>query len=78
MRIGYNLKNIAKTLGLKQNLTLYVARHSWATVARDNNISLSIISEALGHDSELTTQIYLQSIQTAEVDKANACILEKL
>ena len=78
MRIGYNLKNIAKTLGLKENLTLYVARHSWATVARDNNISVSIISEALGHDSELTTQIYLQSIQTSEVDKANACILGKL
>lgn len=78
MRIGYNLKAIAKTLGLKENLTLYVARHSWATIARDSNVPVSVISEALGHDSELTTQIYLQSIQTSEVDKANASILEQL
>lgn len=78
MRIGYNLKAIAKTLGLKENLTLYVARHSWATIARDSNVPVSVISEALGHDSELTTQIYLQSIQTSEVDKANASILRQL
>lgn len=78
MRIGYNLKAIAKTLGLKENLTLYVARHSWATIARDSNVPVSVISEALGHDSELTTQIYLQSIQTSEVDKANASILGQL
>lgn len=78
MRIGYNLKGIAKTLGLKENLTLYVARHSWATIARDSNVPVSVISEALGHDSELTTQIYLQSIQTSEVDKANASILGQL
>lgn len=78
MRIGYNLKGIAKTLGLKENLTLYVARHSWATIARDSNVPVSVISEALGHDSELTTQIYLQSIRTSEVDKANASILGQL
>lgn len=78
MRIGYHLKNMAKTLGLKENLTLYVARHSWASIARDCNIPISVISEALGHDSERTTQIYLQSIQTSEVDKANASILGKL
>ena len=78
MRIGYNLKNIAKTLGLKDNLTLYVARHSWATAARDSNVPVSVISEALGHDSELTTQIYLHSIKTSEVDKANALILRNL
>lgn len=78
MRISYNLKSIAKTLGLDENLTLYVARHSWATIARDSNVPISVISEALGHDSELTTQIYLQSIQTSEVDKANANILGQL
>ena len=78
MRIGYNLKGIAKTLGLKENLTLYVARHSWATIARDSHVPVSVISEALGHDSELTTQIYLQSIRTSEVDKANASILGQL
>ena len=74
-RIAYNLKNIAKNVGLQGSLTLYVARHSWATIARDNDISVSVISEGLGHDSIATTQIYLDSIQTAEVDKANASII---
>jgi len=38
---------------------LYIARHSWATIARGKDVPLSVISEGLGHDSETTTQIYL-------------------
>ena len=78
MRIGYHLKRIACKLGLTENLTLYVARHSWASIARDSCVPMSVISEALGHDSEQTTRIYLQSIQASEVDKANAQILRKI
>lgn len=44
-------------------------------MARDSNIPVSVISEALGHSSETTTQIYLRSIRTSEVDDANARIL---
>ena len=77
-RIAYHLKNLAKSIGLQGSLTLYVARHSWATIARDNNISIAIICEGLGHDSIATTQIYLGSILTAEVDKANASIIRLL
>ena len=75
VRIAYHLKKLGAKLGIKGNLTLYVARHSWATAARDNNISISVISEALGHHSVTTTQIYLRSIQSSEVDDANAKIL---
>ena len=74
-RISYHLRKIARAIGLPCPLTLYVARHSWATIARDRQIPLSVISEALGHDSEQTTRIYLQSISSPEVDKANASIL---
>lgn len=77
-RIAYHLKNLAKAIGIQDSLTLYVARHSWATIARDNNIPIAVISEGLGHDSIATTQIYLGSIQTAEVDKANASIIRLL
>ncbi|WP_410528719.1 tyrosine-type recombinase/integrase [Segatella copri] len=65
-------------LAFKGKLTLYVARHSWATMARDNHISISVISEALGHHSETTTQIYLNSIKSSEVDDAIAQILAAL
>ena len=74
-RITYHLKKLGAMLNVKGKLTLYVARHSWATAARDNNIAVSVISEALGHNSEATTQIYLRSIQSSEVDAANAKIL---
>lgn len=57
---------------------LYIARHSWATAAKDNNISVSIISRAMGHDSESTTQIYLASILTDKIDNANSDILNGL
>ena len=77
-RISYHLRKFGATIGIKGKLTLYVARHSWATTARDNHISISVISEALGHHSETTTQIYLRSIKSSEVDDANAKILAAL
>lgn len=77
-RISYHLRKLGAKIGVKGKLTLYVARHSWATAARDNHISISVISEALGHHSEITTQIYLRSIKSSEVDDANARILAVL
>ena len=77
-RISYHLRKLGDKIGIKSKLTLYVARHSWATTARGNDISMSVISEALGHHSETTTQIYLNSIKSSEVDDANAQILAAL
>ncbi len=59
-------------------LTHYVARHSWASAARSKNIPISVISEGMGHDSETTTRIYLASLDTATIDKANRLILNSL
>lgn len=72
------LKRIAEKVGVSIPLTLYVARHSWASVAKAKGIPLSVISEGMGHDSEATTQIYLASLETSVVDKANSIILKSL
>lgn len=74
------LKDIARLAGLSLSLPLsmYYTRHSWATIARGKAVPLAVISEALGHDPETTTQIYLDSIKSGEVDKANRMILEGL
>lgn len=81
-RVGYNinhaLKRVAAKVGIAMNLTLYVARHSWASAAKAKGIPLSVISEGMGHDSETTTQIYLASLDTSVVDKANSLILKSL
>ena len=76
--INRKLKEIGKMVGVQVPLTMYVARHSWASVAKNKNVPISVISEGMGHDSEMTTQIYLASLDTAVVDKANKMILKSL
>ena len=76
--INHNLKSIAGMVGVNIPLTLYVARHSWASIAKAKGIPISVISEGMGHDSETTTQIYLASLETSVVDKANSLILKSL
>ena len=77
-RINHNLKRIARRLGLSIPLTLYVARHSWASAARSKGIPISVISEGMGHENEATTRIYLASLDTTVVDRANSIILKSL
>ena len=55
-------------------LSTYVSRHSWATIAKRAGVSTAIISEGLGHDSEKTTQIYLDSFENKVLDDANELI----
>ena len=73
--VNYRLKEVSTTLKLQRPLTIYVARHYWASAAKAKNVPLSVISEGMGHDSEATTQIYLASLETSVVDKANKMIL---
>lgn len=76
--INHNLKTIAKMVGVTIPLTLYVARHSWASAAKAKGIPLSVISEGMGHDSETTTQIYLADLDSSVIDRANNIILKSL
>lgn len=75
-RKTYNkyLKHIAAACGIEANLTSYVARHSWATIAKDLNQPISVISEGLGHEDSKTTQIYLDSFDDEVIDNANELV----
>ena len=77
-RINVALKEVACLAGLNMPLTLHCARHCWASIAKSKNIPLSVISEGMGHDSEETTRIYLASLDTNVVDRANSLILKDL
>ena len=77
-KINRNLKIIGHKLGLTTTLTMYVSRHTWASIARSKNIPISVISEGMGHNSESTTRIYLASLDTAAIDNANGVILRSL
>ena len=77
-RVNIALKEIARLVGLALPLSMYCARHAWASIAKSKNIPLVVISEGMGHDSEETTRIYLASLDTSVVDKANSLILKDL
>lgn len=62
-------------LNLEHPLTSYVARHSWASIARHKGVPLPVISEGMGHSSEKTTRIYLDSLDQSVLDKANQLII---
>lgn len=74
-RINRDLKAVAKKIGLAQNLTMYCARHSWASVARDRQMPISVISMGMGHANERTTGIYLKSVSMTVIDDCNREII---
>lgn len=76
--INYHLRKIASMAGIDTTVTMYCARHSWASAAKSKGIPLGVISEGLGHDSESTTRIYLSTLETSVIDKANSLIINSL
>jgi len=70
-RYNRQLGNLSSELHLPVPLTSYVARHSWATIARSNGIPVSVISEGLGHSSEKITYTYLAALDPSVLNAAN-------
>ena len=76
--INTQLRAVSEMAGLPNRLTMYVARHSWASIAYSQQVPLSVISEAMGHGSENMTRIYLASLNSSVIDNANHMILEQI
>lgn len=64
------LQKLASLAGVKEKVTTHVARHSWATMAKRENLPLWVISEGLGHSNEKTTYTYLASFERSVLDMA--------
>lgn len=69
------LKILSERLSLTTSITSYTSRHTWASVAKNKGIPISVISEGMGHTSEVTTQIYLASFSQGVLDNANFKII---
>lgn len=72
------LTRLGNRLHIGTPLTMYVARHSWASIAKGIGVPITVISEALGHTSLKTTQIYLKSINAEVIDKANSMVIRTI
>ena len=64
-----DLRVFEEKIGCPKKITSYVIRHAFATNLRDKNVNVSIIKEALGHDTELQTATYLEEIDDSIVSK---------
>ncbi|MEZ5196370.1 MAG: site-specific integrase [Bacteroidales bacterium] len=75
-RLKYNrlLKKIAEMCGIETNLTSYVSRHSWATIAKHKGVPVAVISEGMGHSDTRITEVYLDSFDKEVLDNYNEMI----
>ena len=74
--VNKQLKVIAKTVGLEGlNLTTCVGRHTYAITLKNVDVSITKISEALGHGSERTTKTSLKQFDKDALDDIDERIL---
>ena len=73
-----HLHRLSKMLRLSVPLTSYVARHSWATTAKEEGVAIAMISEGLGHSSEKVTHVYLSSFNNNAMSKANRKVISTI
>lgn len=69
------LKKLSSLAGLNVNLSSYVVRHTWASLAYSSNVELNVISKALGHTNTNTTQIYIRELEDYRLKDANHIVL---
>ena len=67
--INKRLKEIAKKHEINTNLTCHVARHTFATIAVNNGVSIYTVSKILGHTNITTTMIYLNLTNKFKIDE---------
>ncbi|MDB5288438.1 MAG: hypothetical protein JWR05_3387 [Mucilaginibacter sp.] len=66
------LNRIAGSCELTNNVTSYVIRHTWATIAKKLGYSNEMIAEALGHEyGNKITNIYLDDFEQNLIDAMN-------
>ncbi|MFA5189056.1 MAG: site-specific integrase [Patescibacteria group bacterium] len=62
-QVNKYIRHVAHAVGIKDNISSYTARHSWATISKNSGTSIEYIKEALGHSSVAVTENYLKSFE---------------
>jgi len=76
--INLGLRDISQAINAERMLTMYVARHSWASIAETFGLPVNLISVGLGHTSVKTTQVYLKLLRMNMIDQTNAKIISQV
>lgn len=75
-KFNKQLKEIAQLLGIEENITSYVIRHSFATNLKYAGVSTDVISETMGHKDVSTTNAYLKDFGSEIKDDAMKKLLD--
>jgi len=73
-QVNKYVSRIALVVGITERVSSYVARHSWATIAKNSGTSTEYISESLGHSSIIVTKRYLKSFEKSTREEHSAKI----
>lgn len=67
----WHFKKWAEKAEIKKNLHIHVGRHTFATMALTNGVSLYTVSKMLGHSSIAVTQVYAEVIDEVKQKAAD-------
>ena len=67
-KFNQELKAIAKIIGIRDDISSYMARHTFASTLNAKDVSVSKISQGLGHKDVATTQAYLKRFDDKVID----------
>ena len=71
-KLNAYLKEIADVCGIRKNVTMHVARHTFATtITMSNHVSIESVSKMLGHTNIKTTQGYAKVLKTKIASETN-------
>lgn len=77
-RYNRALKRIAVLAGIRNNLSSYVPRHTWATQAYAHKVELAVIAQALGHVNTRATWTYVRPSGISILAAANKKIIKEV
>jgi len=80
-QVNKYIRQIALAVGIKDKISSYSARHSWATIAKNSGASTEYIKESLGHSTVNVTERYLKSFEKSNrkehAEKMENMVLKK-
>ena len=69
-KINQSLAVVREKIGLETRLSFHVARHTFAVLALNDGMSLSMVSRMLGHSStDITERVYAEYLPTTLADE---------
>lgn len=68
--INKNLKTLARRSGIQKNISMHVARHSFANISKEKGVSVEVLKEQLCHSDIKITYVYLASFNNKVLQDA--------